>query len=54
MHVAPFGERNDHADVNETSTVEQQIDDVGEYSVFSVFVKEPIPGKGGSAGESRE
>lgn len=38
--VVPIRERNDHPDIDETSTVEQQIDNVGKHAILGGLVEE--------------
>jgi hypothetical protein len=38
--IVPIRERNDHADVDETGAVEEQIDDVGKHAVLGSLVEE--------------
>lgn len=52
--IVEIGEWDDGTNVDESGTIEQQINDVGENGVFGVFVKESIPCEGGSTCESRQ
>jgi hypothetical protein len=40
VHVREFVERNDHADIDETGTVEEQVNDVGKHTILCSFVEE--------------
>jgi hypothetical protein len=39
--IVPIGKRNDHSDIDETGTVEQQIDNVGKHAILGGLVEEP-------------
>lgn len=43
--IVEIGEWDDGTNVDESGTIEQQINDVGENGVFGVFVKESVPCK---------
>lgn len=38
--ITPVVKRNDHPDVDETGTIEQQVDDVGKHAVLGGLVEE--------------
>jgi hypothetical protein len=52
--IVEIGEWDESANVDESSTIEEQIDDVGEHCVFGILVEESIPCECGSASECRE
>lgn len=52
--IVEIVKRNDGANVDESSAIEQQIDDVGKHGVLSVFVKESIPCESCTTRKSRE